>query len=162
MNKCGQYINEKLDLGYNPKLILLFAYFHDLFAYSRNNHQELSATWVATTDHPFVQELEASEREWLAHACREHRASYEGEYSCQFSELAAAADRGFPGRVEGMVQRAVMYRVDRGVVEQEAYPGAVEHIKEKFGSGGYAKYPKLYTDAFGEQLAEQRKEVDAL
>jgi hypothetical protein len=39
---------------------------------------------------------------------------------------------------------------------------SIQHIKEKFGTGGYARYPKLYLDAFNDELAEQRKEIDNL
>ena len=165
VNRCGQLINSRMFIQgeeFPPKLITLFAFFHDLFAWSRNNHQELSARYVATTDHPLFADLTPTERGWVARACREHRASYKGVYTCLFAELAAAADRGMPGDVDGMLERATMYRVDRGAGLEEARVGAVEHLKEKFGTGGYARYPEIYKQAFGPELAAQRLAVDAL
>jgi hypothetical protein len=162
VEKCGLYINEQSGLGFDPKLILMFAYFHDLFTWDRGKHHLLSGFWIETSDHPILDCLDDLERKWVADACREHRASYKGEYSREFSELAASADRGFPGKVDGMLQRAILYRVDRGFSEEDARVGAIEHLKEKFGSTGYAKYPGLYEKVFGDVLEKQRKEVDSL
>lgn len=162
VERVGGYINEKMGLGYDPKLIMLVAYLHDLFAWSRPNHHLMAGLWVESSNHPVLEGLSLAEVKLVADACREHRASYEGQYSSEFSELMACADRGWPGKVSNMVNRAVGYRLDRGCAREEALLGAITHVKEKFGSSGYARYPGMYTRVFEKELARQRQVVDAL
>lgn len=163
VEKWGNYINDKLGLGYDPKLILFVAWFHDLFTWDRDNHHLMSAHWIeTTTDLLITANLDPEETKLVANACREHRASYKGEYSHEFCELMACADRGVPGDVTGMLSRAMDYRLHRGIDMCLAMRGAVEHMKEKFGSQGYARYPEMYIRAFGDELSEQRRVIDAL
>lgn len=162
VNECALYINNKLGLEHCPKLILLAAFFHDLFAWSRFNHEILSHEWVATTDHEIFRALDFVERDLVAMACAEHRASYDGDFSSSFSELISSADRGFPGDVPSMLNRAVLYRLAQGASTDEATRGAVIHLKEKYGTGGYARYPDIYMRAFGDELAKQRLAIDTL
>lgn len=164
---CGNEINNRLDLGYSPKLIMFAAYFHDLFAWSRENHEEMSWLYTSTTDHPIFVELDKENplfRELVAFACREHRASFTGNFSNGFSELISSADRGFPGDVQAMYNRSVQYHIDRLKVTDpvERHERVVKHLKEKFGTGGYARFPELYLMAFGSELDEQRRLIDAL
>lgn len=162
VEKCGLLINDRLGLGYDPKLIMLVSYFHDLFAWSRENHHVMSGFWIETSKHPVLEGLSYNQIQLVADACREHRASYKGVYSHEFSMLMSAADRGLPGRVEAMLDRAIRYRMDRGLDAGNERKSAIEHLKEKFGSKGYARYPSLYEAAFKEDLELQRKAIDAL
>ena len=159
---CGLYINEKLCLGYDPMLIMLMAFYHDMFSWSRYNHHLMSGTWVETSKHPTLRHLSPLEITMVADACREHRASFTGNYSREFSELMASADRGFTGDVDSMVDRAIQYRLSRGYDQQAAHEGAILHIKEKYGNDGYARYPLLYKRAFGEEIEKQRAMIMAL
>lgn len=159
---CGNEINNRLGLGHEPILILFSAFFHDMFAWSRFNHHLLSAEWIMTTDYDPIDTLTEHQRELVAAGCREHRASGKDPFTCQFAELMCAADRELPGRIEDMLERAIQYRVARGMTRDVAMAPAIAHIKEKFGTGGYARYPRLYLDAFGDTLEVQRKEIDNL
>lgn len=159
---CGLEINRRLNLGYDPKLITLVAFFHDMYAWDRGNHHQMSARWVETTDHPIIAQLEPRERAWVYWGCLQHRASFEGVFANTFSEMMNAADRELPGNVAGMIERGVQYRTARGVGADEARAGAIEHIKGKFGRGGYARYPDLYEKAFGNVLEAQYEEIAAL
>ncbi len=44
VEKCGNEINQRLGLGFDSRLILLVAFFHDMFAWSRINHHDMSGT----------------------------------------------------------------------------------------------------------------------
>ena len=159
----GHHINSTLNLGFNPKHILLVAYFHDLFSWSRHNHHLISGEWIMTTDYPLIAQLDHEERSLVASGCREHRASNQQPFSNQFAELMSSADRGFPdNNLKGMLQRAIEYRLHRGYNHEEAHKGALAHLKEKFGSHGYARYPNLYLRTFQKELQEQRDLVDLL
>lgn len=159
VEKTGYHINAVLDLGHDPKLITLVAYFHDMFSWSRYNHHILSDEWVMSTDYPIICSLTDSERELVGAGCREHRASRTEPFSSEFAELMSAADREWPGDIEYLVGRAVQCREARGDSPAEAMKGAIEHIREKYGMGGYAKYPDLYIRAFGDLLDKQRMDI---
>lgn len=159
---CGNAINDRLGLGFDPKLIMLVAHFHDMFAWSRHNHHQMSARWVDTTDYPPIADLTLEEKLRVYWGCLQHRASFKGDFKSRFSELMNAADRELPGDVEGMIERAVLYRMARGMSREEAYAPAVQHIQEKFAEGGYCRYPKLYLSVFGDELAKQRLDIKNL
>lgn len=160
--KCGLYINEKLGLGYHPSLILLTAFFHDMFSWSRFNHHQLSSEWIKTTDYHIIASQPPEARSLIAIGCMEHRASRTEPFSCEFGELMSSADREMPGDVFAMVERAVKFRMARGMSREEALGPAVEHIKEKYGHSGYARYPEMYLKVFGGELEEQRLTIAEL
>lgn len=162
VEKCGIIINERLGLGFDHKLIMMVAYIHDMFAWSRHNHHELSSLWVHTTDCEIITELSSSERHMVAAGCREHRASRKEDFSSVFAELMNAADREIPGDVTNMVDRAIAFRIARGFTYKDAVLPAIAHIKDKFGPGGYARYPDLYVRCFAEELDKQRQEIKNL
>jgi len=163
--QCGVLINDKLKLGFDPKLILFAAYFHDLFAWSRANHHILSSEFILDTCHPVItKHLDACERQLVAAACRQHRASFIGDFENQFCELINSADRGLPSPAEVAIRRAIQYRTHRSpeLSEDEVKACSIAHVKEKFGTGGYARYPDLYELAFDAQLSRYRNQIDAL
>ena len=162
VQSCGVYINATLKLNYDVNLITMVAYFHDLFAWSRDNHHEMSAFWIMTTDHPLVNWMDSTQRKLVSNACKEHRASYKGVYSHEFSELMASADRGEPGNIEDMLIRAVQFRTSKGMGYKEAHEGALLHLKEKYGSNGYARYPRMYQETFKDILDRQRIFIDEM
>lgn len=159
VEQCGLIIASRLDLRFDYRLITYVAFFHDMFAYSRDNHHELSARWIETTAYPMIASLPRIDKAMVASACLQHRASFKGEFDGKFSELMNSADRELPGDVQAMVERAVQYRMARGFSREDAVKPAVEHIKEKFGNDGYARYPDMYLKVFGEELEKQREDI---
>ena len=163
--QCGLHINTALGLGYSSKLILFAAYFHDLFAWSRNNHHHMSMDWMFSTDHHVILDnLSPSEINDVAWACGQHRASYKGTFRNPFCELINSADRGFPTDVPNMLARAVLYREELypDMSADERTAGAIAHLKEKYGHGGYARYPEMYKKVFGGSLDAMRINIAVL
>ncbi|MNC20862.1 hypothetical protein D3C75_688290 [compost metagenome] len=163
--QCALKISERLGINYDHKPMLFTAYFHDLFAWSRFNHHELSFHWMMTTDHPVIcDNLKPAEMMLVAWACNQHRASFKGKFKYEFCELMNSADREEPGDVGRMLERAIMYRVGNHPEqsEDERYAESVKHLKEKFGSSGYARYPDMYLKCFKEELQKQRDEIAML
>ena len=159
----GNHINDTLKLGFDPMLIMLVAYFHDMYAYDRYNHHLMSGEWVRTTDYLPIVALNPEERIMVAAGCREHRASGNQPFTCDFAELMCSADRGFPTtNVETLLSRAIQCRLAKGDSQEAARVGAIIHMKEKFGSQGYARYPRFYEQTFSEQLLLQRQMVDQM
>lgn len=169
----GLYINERLELGYNPLAILLVAYIHDLFAWSRDNHHQLSWHFMMTTQDPLIleilqrieQESNVSDiREAIAYGCLEHRASYKGAFTNTFSQLMNSADRGMPKGVESILARAYAYARDNNppTSVQGLLEISIAHLKDKFSRNGYARYPEMYQQIFSDELEELWDAVDDL
>ena len=151
--------------------LLLMAYFHDLFAWSRENHQVLSGAWIRTTrDHHVLSWVErGGDREQLARACERHRASYDGTLETFFERLCSSADRGRPMELHqpgGWVERCIAYRCTRpsyaGMTRREMVCDTASHLEEKFSSSGYVQYDEMYTRTFGPTMERLRAEVDAV
>lgn len=174
--KTSSMINLWLGQPYEEETLLAVSLFHDLFSWSRVNHHDMSKEWVMSSDDPLLKELlEASvgpnrfHNAWeariaVSHACGEHRASYKGEYSSLLSEIMASADRGEPSGKEPIIERAFKYA--RFHNPSVGFDGWVEltmsHMKEKFSSKGYARYPKLYEGFYKDELNKVRQEMDLL
>ena len=157
--KCGMKINEHLNYEFDPKLIMFSAYFHDLFAWSRVNHHELALHFIQGTDHPLIiDNLNPAEQSTVAWACYQHRASFRGDFKSRFSALINSADRELPGDVGHMLNRAILYRKKHFPMmsDDQCMEESVKHLKEKFGRDGYARYPEMYLEVFGDQLEQQR------
>lgn len=160
---CGNKINAVLRLGYDPKLIMLVAYFHDMFSWSRANHHELSGTFVETTEYVLIAGLSKEERQLVADGCREHRASRPIKvFSNEFAMMMNNADREEPTSAEAMIQRAMDGRMSRGATEAVARLSAIEHIKEKYAKGGYYQYGSMYLDVFGTQIEKILEDINQL
>jgi len=102
----------------------------------------------------FLENLKREELKRVAHAVLEHRASFKGEYYSLLSEIISSADRGLPD-LESVVVRSM--RFNNGDA-QNVY----EHILDKYGTKGYAKYPKVYKETFKEQLEQFQNEADKI
>lgn len=155
-------INSKLKLGQDKKLLMFSAYFHDLFAWSRENHHLLSEEFIRGTCHELiVNNLNKEERKIVAGACRRHRASNKERFANLFESLFNSADRERPKSVEHMLNRAMRYRMDRtpGLSKAVILSDSILHLKEKYGHGGYASYPDLYLQVYGPELEEIRNQI---
>lgn len=163
--QTGLDINKRLGLGMSKKLTLFAAYFHDLFAWSRENHHLLSEEFIRGTCHPLINEhLNQEERLLVAGACRKHRASNREEFSNFFEEFINASDRERPKDVNSFVDRAIKYRQDKfkHMSHEEMEADAIQHIKEKYGHGGYARYPAIYVSAYGEEFKRLKDAIALL
>lgn len=159
VEECALIINYRADLRFDHVMITYAAFFHDMFAWSRDNHHEMSARWVETTAYPLVASLLKWDKKMLASACLQHRASFTGKFDNKFAELMNAADRELPGNVPAMIERAVQYRMAQGFTREESLGPAVAHIVEKFSANGYARYPQIYLDVFEADLLQQRQDI---
>ena len=155
-------INTQLNLGLDNCILVGAAMVHDLFNHSRDNHHEMAKLYIQTNPIPWLQEFSPIELEKMACAAGEHRASYKGEYSSIYSEIVAAADRGMPN-VKSAVIRCAVYGADkcnfRGVA---LYNHTMSHMKEKFGTAGYARYPDIYTKFYSESLTKFQHAMETL
>jgi len=143
-------INKECD----EKLVILASYMHDMFnATNRAKHNELAYEYALKADDKFLKELTKEELQKVAYALLEHRASFKGEFFSPLSEIISSADRELPN-LEPIVIRCIKFNNDIESVHR--------HIKEKYGTNGYANYPKVYKEIFSQELEAFQKEADEL
>lgn len=158
----GILINRALDLGCNVALIAIVAWTHDMFAWSRDNHHLLAECWVRSTNDPIINGLTDTERDMVAAACLEHRASSRGVYSSAFSELMASADRGKPILTEKLNRAYVFAKDVYSMSDEEAFMKSIKHVREKFGRNGYQALPEMYKRYYEMELEAMYTEIEQL
>lgn len=158
--RLAKEINEELDLRQNPKLIMIVAWTHDLFAWERRTHHDLSAKWIMDTEDPLINGLTRDHRLTISKACLEHRASYSGGFSSTLSELMSSADRGVPDPGQQLFRafNYALFKEDKGVTA--SVTTAVRHVINKYGRDGYQRLPELYKHYFQEKLEEQYQAIE--
>jgi len=139
----------------DEKLVILASYLHDIFnADNRAVHNELAYEYVLEANDEFLENLKREELKRVAHAVLEHRASFKGEYYSSLSEIISSADRVLLD-LNSVVLRSLKF--NKGDAKK-----VHEHILDKYGQNGYAKYPKVYQEIFKEQLEQFQNEADKI
>ncbi len=155
-------INQNCQLKLDEQEIIVAALTHDLFAKFRASHHELIHTHLLHTDEWYMQDFSDEQRKRIACATREHRASWKGDFYSPLSELISSADRGAPNLEQQWV-RSVAYGMGKLGFEQEyALKQAYEHMHNKIGRHGYARYPALYKLHFAKELEQMWTCIDNL
>lgn len=153
-------LNTVLSLNIDRRMIVVPAILHDLFTWSRSNHELLAYHHLMTMNEPWIRQFDVFQRQAMANACKEHRASYKGKYTGLLSELIASADRGKPTDIHEAVKRAYLYGTSKlRLANDEAQLRAIEHIQEKFTKTGYAKYPKLFLEVYRDELVQFQEDI---
>lgn len=143
----------------NDDLLLttLAAYIHDIgCCVNRDFHEQAGVTLAGILDREYkvAKTLGMTDDEWskVLRGIAEHRSSFEGPYSSMVSIIVATADRSPPIRPIDLYVRSYEYAKGHGKNHQDAIVHAFNHIPDKFGRDGYAKYPGLYYDVYEDQL----------
>lgn len=148
-------MNEKLLLGIYKASIFIAGLCHDIGlgdnGKNRNLHHLIGVKVLQQL--PEIMELIDRwniDEDLMFSAIEEHRGSYTGEYSSILSELISSADRLEPEERQLMIRCKQTYK--------EFEPG-FQKIQEKYVKGGYARWPKIYVDYFGERLDTYQKNL---
>ncbi len=154
----------KLNIEIPNNIIGIAAYTHDMFSsINRKLHHELAYKYVLDTSVYFLNDLHTNDRYLIACAVREHRASYQGEYTSILSELLSAADRGKPD-IKSTIIRSYKYSAETNPDANEftLYSLVREHMLEKFSTNGYARYNDVYNKYFKDELKEMQEFFDII
>ena len=141
-------------------LVVMAALGHDHTCYiNRETHhlEGASRTSLILAQNGFSIE----ESSLVACMIAQHRASYKGTYTNTYAEVFAAADRGAPD-LDNWLRRSVQYWVGQGHSAEEGCQHALEHIPEKYGRNGYARYPSVWKSFYKNELIGIYDRIDAL
>lgn len=158
----GLKLNETLEVKEEVALVILAAYFHDIFAKDREVHHELSYKYVSEMQNEILSALSNGDRKKVAMACLEHRSSFHGTFFSSLSEIISSADRGYPNLSDTLERSKVFWMSKYNANQESAEKHAREHMKEKYGANGYANYPLLYRRYFKKELEVMQQEIDDL
>lgn len=142
-------------------LIMLAVYFHDTMVHNgRVDHELKARDLVLSKECNFLFEnICKQDRELVAQAVAEHRASYTGKFTSVLSEIVSSADRGIPD-FKSIYERSLEYASAHGFKDPKSY--TVEHMIKKYGRNGYANYPILYKNYFKKELEAMWCKIDKL
>lgn len=144
---------------------LVAAAWHDAFDHvDRKRHHSLASEHLIRNSESMMvrYDLDADAMESAWFACLEHRASWEGAFTTMVSEVVSAADRGRPN-LKSMLLKAFEYSKNKlGLSDDEAKERACEHMHEKFGSEGYARYPRFYQELYASEIDAVQLEIKSL
>ena len=153
-----------LDFAKEPLTDQIYAaiVFHDsgLEKYGREIHEVHSAE-IAKRE---LKDLFNSKDLFLiAAAIREHRASFKGEFTSMLSDICSSADRNAPN-FEASVARSFLYTSEHHpeFSFEEKCETVAMHLKKKYGSNGYARFPIYYSRYYGKDLTNYKRKMDGL
>jgi HD superfamily phosphodiesterase len=156
-------INTEFDLRQDPRYIVIAALSHDLFTWSRSNHQFLAYQYIVSLKESWINQFDEKERQLIALACLEHRASYKGYYTSMLSELIAAADRGDPTELKEKIKRCFDYGVDKlKQSPKEALLRVIPHLQDKYLNKAYGNNPPLFYRVYGAGITDLQNTLKTL
>lgn len=140
-------ISSKMKL--NTNLAVFSALYHDigLLLGSREEHDITGYKWICKNQ-KLKQYFDEDEINIIAHAVKEHRASYKGSYFSIYSIIVSDSDRSLS--IETMIRRSYLYNKDK---TNDIYNTVYSYLKKKYGYGGIV----LHLDFSKEILEESRK-----
>lgn len=159
-------IIEKLNLNVGQDELLIACYCHDMYSKMDREHHHLLAEdfiWDNRGELWFLKDLDTDIIIRIARAVSEHRASYVGDYYSVLSEVLSAADRGVLS-THDTIRRSFSYTMENNpeIKVQEALLNVWRHMKDKFGSKGYARYNNVFKNYFFGELEQFQKFMDNL
>lgn len=136
-------INQSLEIAenydVNIDMVYAIAAYHDCgLCNGRENHHLDSGT-IIRNDKQLAQWFNADEIETMAQAAEDHRASNSSAPRSIYGLIVAEADRVIDAAT--IVGRAIQYGLAHypGLSRGQQIERAAEHLKEKYGDGGYMK-----------------------
>lgn len=126
--------------GLNADMVYAVAAYHDIAHHvDKDNHETLSAS-VFEREESMKRFFTAEQRSIIKEAIEDHRASLEYEPRSEYGKIVSSADRSVD--VDAFLRRTHAYSLKHfpGNSEAQNMERCYQHMKDKYGSGGYAKH----------------------
>lgn len=155
IRRCFELI-EQNELEVNSNMIYVIAAYHDIGHHIDPKKHEIVSAKIMSEDENLKQFFKEEELLTIKHAIQDHRASADHEPRSIYGKIVSSADRN--NTVEQCLERSYYYgkKLSPEATDRQLYERAFEHLKLKFGIGGYAKFflkDKEYED-FLENIRE--------
>ncbi len=123
--------------GVDLDMVYTVAVYHDVgIRYGRKNHEAASGKWLME-DEALKRWFTEEQRQTMREAVEDHRASRQEPPRNLYGRIVSEADRDL--EPERIVRRCMEYGVEKcpGLSDEEQIRRTVEHVREKYGEGGY-------------------------
>jgi len=126
--------------GLNADMVYAIAAYHDIAHHvDKDNHETLSAS-MFEADMSMKRFFTDDQRQIMKEAIEDHRASLEYEPRSRYGKIVSSADRSVD--VDAFLRRTHAYSLKHfpGFTEAQNMERCYQHMKDKYGSSGYAKH----------------------
>lgn len=126
---------QKLD----SDIVLASCVFHDIgLLKGREDHEKSSGKLIRDKFYKDLLSWFTPEQiETIAQAAEDHRSSMKSDPRSIYGRIVSEADRNNPKTIQEFLNRAILYRMGKGLSDEEIAIGATDHLIEKFGPKGY-------------------------
>lgn len=132
-------MNDELKATLDRDILLVAAACHDLGLVNGRERHHLDSGEIIRHDIQLKKWFSDEEIETIAQAAEDHRASSKNAPRSMYGMLVAESDRVIEG--ETIIRRTIQFGLRNypSLEREEQIERAVEHLKEKYGRGGYLK-----------------------
>lgn len=120
-------------------MLLTAAAYHDVGLVNGREQHHADSAKIMRTDERLLRWFTPEQVEVMAQAAFDHRASAKGEPATIYGRIVAESDRQI--EIETVVRRTIQFGMKQypDLTEAECYERTAEHLREKYGEGGYLK-----------------------
>lgn len=149
---------DKFALEVDPNMVYTIAAYHDIgYRQDPDNHEKVSSE-IFLQDEEMKKFFNDEERNIIAEAIVDHRASLEYEARSVYGKLVSSADRAID--VDDMLRRSIAFQTEKHKSENPTIEQIIEYsfkkLSSKYGNGGYAKM-YFQDDKYKDYLAKMNK-----
>lgn len=151
----------------NYDIVYVVAAYHDIGHHIDPKKHELVSAEIMQKDQELKKFFSEDELKTIKEAIEDHRASSDHEPRSIYGKIVSTADRN--NSVNSCLERSYFYgkKLHSEYSDDELFNRAYEHLKQKFGENGYAKfffkdeeYEKFLTD-IRKLLSNKEKFIEA-
>ena len=151
-------LKDKFNLEVDPNMVYTIAAYHDIgYRQDPDNHEKVSSE-IFLQDEEMKKFFNDEERNIIAEAIVDHRASLEYEARSVYGKLVSSADRAID--VDDMLRRSIAFQTEKHKSENPTIEQIIEYsfkkLSSKYGNGGYAKM-YFQDDKYKDYLAKMNK-----
>ena len=139
-------------------MLLTAAAYHDVGLVNGREHHHADSAAMLRADTRLQRWFTTEQVEVMAQAAYDHRASAKTAPASIYGRIVAEADRQI--EVETVIRRTIQFGMKKypTLSKDESYERTVEHLREKYGEGGYLKLWIPESDN-AQRLAELREVI---
>lgn len=138
INNSTDYVDDEgRKLRVSPTLAYTIAAYHDTGLCEGREHHHTASARIIRSDKKLLHWFSPEEIELMADAAEDHRASAKSAPRTIYGLIVAEADRFIDPM--NIIRRTVQFGLDHypELSVEEHYQRTVEHLREKYGDGGY-------------------------
>jgi len=139
----------------DKNMVYTIAAYHDIGHHIDAKNHEIVSAQIFYKDDKIKQFFTSEEIEIIKEAIEDHRASSNKEPRSIYGKIVSSADRNTS--LEDIIKRAYLYRIEHYGTNNidEIILESQKHIKEKYGSRGYAKEKMYFQDLEYDKFLEE-------